>query len=120
MGTRSLIGSFDTETKNITASYCHYDGYISGVGKTLLESYNDSDSADLVAKGGYLSSLGNDYSESKSSAVNSDPAETFDSYRDFIDAGNECWADYLYLWDGIEWNVCDVSGSKTFKRLSIS
>ena len=35
MGTRAMIGIVN-ESGTITASYCHYDGYLDGVGKTAF------------------------------------------------------------------------------------
>ncbi len=40
MGTRSTI-ALKEKNEKITIIYCHFDGYLSGVGNILLEMYND-------------------------------------------------------------------------------
>ena len=57
MSTRSNI-AIELEDKTILSVYCHSDGYISGVGKTLLENYNSFDKALKLIKMGGISSLG--------------------------------------------------------------
>ena len=42
MATRSTIGIILNDG-TVKAVYCHFDGYLSGVGKTLLEHYNTYD-----------------------------------------------------------------------------
>ena len=106
MGTHAMIGIWDEDTNEVTASYVHYDGYIEGVGALLTESYNSSLDAWIVATGGYLSSLTKDYEESRNSAVHSDKAVTFASVEDYFAEGFEyAGAQYLYLWDGEAWFV---------------
>jgi hypothetical protein len=41
MGTRSAIG-YKTAEGKIRAKYSHYDGYVAGVGKTLVEHYQQA------------------------------------------------------------------------------
>jgi hypothetical protein len=62
MSTRSAIGTED-ENGQIKAVYCHFDGYLSGVGLTLLKSYNDIEKIqELISLGG-ISSLGDEIGE---------------------------------------------------------
>jgi hypothetical protein len=57
MGTQSFIG-IETEAGKVRGVYCHWDGYVDGVGATLKEHYVDSSKInDLIALGS-LSSLG--------------------------------------------------------------
>lgn len=57
MSTRCFIG-YETEKGIAKAIYSHYDGYPSGVGKILLEHYQDLNKIkDLIALGD-ISSLG--------------------------------------------------------------
>ena len=107
MSTRSLIGIYDKEDGTVTASYCHYDGYLDGVGATLVKSYNNMWNAANVACGGYISSLGEDYTESKLKSVNSDEAVNYASVSEYIANGfDDVGADYLYLFDGEAWFFC--------------
>ena len=107
MSTRSLIGIYDKEDGSVTASYCHYDGYLSGVGTTLVKSYNNEWDAANVASGGYLSSLGEDYTESKLKSANSDEAVNYASVVEYMKSGfDDYGVDYLYLFDGETWFFC--------------
>jgi len=54
MGTRSTIAIKHGE--RIKAVYCHWDGYVAGVGATLLENY-DSTKANFLVALGNVSSL---------------------------------------------------------------
>jgi hypothetical protein len=58
MATRSLIGvNLNSEITKII--YCHWDGYPSGVGQTLVENYSVPQAVDALMGLGDLSSLGN-------------------------------------------------------------
>jgi len=56
MSTRSRIG-VEQKDGSIVSVYCHFDGYPSGVGSTLLQCYNTYDKANEVVALGDLSSL---------------------------------------------------------------
>lgn len=59
MSTRSRIGMQNTDG-TISSIYCHFDGYLEGVGETLIEHWNDlNDIIELIANGD-ISSLGED------------------------------------------------------------
>lgn len=117
MGTHAMIGIWNEETGEVSASYVHYDGYVEGgVGSMLLESYNDAARAALVATGGYLSSLEHDYAAARAAAVHSDRAVAFASVEDFLAEGFDyAGAEYIYLWDGEAWFVAlnTLGGEKT-------
>ena len=107
MATRSLIGIYDKEDGTVTASYCHYDGYLTGVGATLVKSYNNEWDAANVACGGYISSLESDYESSKQKSANSDEAVNYASVSEYIANGfDDVGADYIYLFDGEAWFFC--------------
>jgi len=58
MGTRSLIAAkYDDQYKVI---YCHWDGYLDGVGLTLEEHYQDQQKIDALINLGDISSLENE------------------------------------------------------------
>ena len=59
MATRSNIGMWNSETKEYTYIYCHWDGYIENNGKILLEHYKDPVKVAQLLALGNLSSLGN-------------------------------------------------------------
>ena len=58
MGTRSTIAV--KHGNRIKAVYCHWDGYVEGVGATLLEHYQASPKANNLIALGNISSLGED------------------------------------------------------------
>lgn len=66
MGTRSYI-AYEMKNGMYTGCYCHWDGYIKGVGLTLHQHYNSENIRDLVDLQGF-SSLGETVAETKSVA----------------------------------------------------
>ena len=56
MATRSNIGIVNLD-KSITGIYCHWDGYPTGVGKTLVEHYNDIEKVKELLSFGDMSYL---------------------------------------------------------------
>jgi hypothetical protein len=62
MSTRSLIGKQNAD-KTVTFIYCHFDGYPSGVGDTLIESYSTPEQVDSLLALGDLSVLGGELGE---------------------------------------------------------
>jgi hypothetical protein len=104
MGTHAMIGIWNADTGVVTASYVHYDGYVEGVGRMLVEHYNDYIGAAFVATGGYLSSLQSDYAKSRNESVHKDPATHYSSVEEYAFEGYDyACAHYLYLWDGEAW-----------------
>lgn len=104
MGTAAMIGIYDKKSGEVTASYCHYDGYLEGVGRTLDEHYNSQYDAEVVAKGGYMSALYEDYLTTREEAVHSESAMVYKSIEAYSTRGAQySGADYLYLWDGEAW-----------------
>lgn len=57
MSTRSTI-SIKRKDGTTTSIYCHFDGYIEGVGVTLQLAYNTADKVEALLQLGNLSSLG--------------------------------------------------------------
>tara|TARA_B110000240_G_C13146714_1_gene303453 strand:- start:68 stop:448 length:381 start_codon:yes stop_codon:yes gene_type:complete len=109
MGTSSMIGIYNSEDGTVQASYCHYDGYVDGNGATLLSAYNSQYDAEIVANGGYLSGLTNDYLESRINSVHDDKASRYSSIEQYLNmGGNINGAEYLYLWDGVCWMVASL------------
>jgi hypothetical protein len=99
-----MIGTWNAETNEVTASYVHYDGYVEGVGRTLVENYNTPFMAEVVATGGYLSALGDNYDISRAESVHSDPAVNYSSVDEYLKEGwDYAAAHYMYLWDGEAW-----------------
>lgn len=58
MSTHCMIIVERAEGGQFVASYCHFDGYPTGVGYQLINHYNDQDLAECLVTGGDMSSLG--------------------------------------------------------------
>lgn len=58
MSTRSNIAIEDMETGEVRAIYCHSDGYLEGVGQTLLTHWTDRAKLDELIALGDISTLG--------------------------------------------------------------
>jgi len=121
MGTSAMIGIYNKEDDSVTASYCHYDGYVDGVGRTLFDHYNAMYDAEIVAKGGYISSLEDDYLVSRKNAVHNDEATSFTCVEEYLVEGeNYAGADYLYLFDGKAWFFTSTYNKLGFEEVEMN
>ena len=112
MSTRSHIMCEVGDDKNIISSYCHMDGYPTGVGKTLLTCYNDPLLAYDLVKVGYMSSCCDTIEEIKATRVNKDEPIV---YRDLDRALRDLdplFIEYVYLWNGKSWEVSFADSMK--------
>ena len=124
MATRSRIG-LKLDDGTIKQVYCHWDGYVEGVGLTLVENYNTIDKVEELINLGDISSLGH--------KISTDEPHTFDNpvngvtvaySRDRGETGVEAqtitmdeWMsvaysspiDFYYLFSGNQWWVYDFS-----------
>jgi hypothetical protein len=122
MGTRSAIGIKHGDV--IKAVYCHYDGYLEYVGRTLLLYYQDSIKVNRLIAMGDMSCLGaaigNKHSfDSRSNYLDNGIAEqctfyqrdcgeenagfrTFQSEQEFVDEF-EAGEEFYYLYDRGTW-----------------
>jgi len=104
MGTHAMIGIYNAKDDSVTASYCHYDGYLEGVGRMLVEHYNTQYDAEIVARGGYMSGLYSDYAKTRQESVHNEIAIPYESVVQFMKNGYDYYgAEYTYLWDGKAW-----------------
>ena len=111
MGTRSEIGIVKDDG-SIESIFCHYDGYISGVGATLLEFYNTKEKIMALMKCGHLCGLGACPSE----CIREDWATNVPNFyfkklgKDFYGKGSDDNGigrdfSYLYFFKDGEWMV---------------
>jgi len=56
MGTRSRIG-IELPDHSVVSVYCHWDGYVEGNGKTLVQHYLNREDVQELIDGGSMSSL---------------------------------------------------------------
>ena len=97
MSTRSRI-AIENQDGTVTSVYCHFDGYLEGVGKKLFEHYDREKTEQLVALGD-LSQLNE--STENSIAYCRDRNEdlnftTFPNTQDLFDYGFESGIEYIY------------------------
>ena len=97
MSTRSIIG-YETNSGLIRAVYVHHDGYLSGVGKTLIENY-DFIKLDNLLDLGDMSCLGDSiensifYARDRNETIVK--ARWFNTREQMLDYFSDC--DYAYL-----------------------
>ncbi|EMI55114.1 hypothetical protein RSSM_03438 [Rhodopirellula sallentina SM41] len=75
MATRSFIAR--KITVGYEGCYCHWDGYLEGVGQTLVEYYLDEDKIAYLLSFGDISSLGTDVGSKHDFMDRSEDATTF-------------------------------------------
>ena len=109
MATRSLIGvNLNSEITKII--YCHWDGYPSGVGKTLMENYTSPTEVDALLGLGDLSALS--FTPEQSVAYHRDRKEPWGTVepRDVNTSelgavAKDYGVDYVYIYnDNFEWD----------------
>jgi len=121
MGTRSAIG-YKTAEGKVRAKYSHYDGYVAGVGKTLIEHYQAARkiaqmvelgdqsflAEEIFPKGehsfnkpeeGVTVFYGRDRGESNTEAVE------FDTVQEFVEYYTDSGCEYFYLHTVTGWIV---------------
>jgi len=125
MSTRSSITVRSKDNERLSA-YCHHDGYLEGVGETLLKNYNSKEKALELVKLGDMSSLGEQIASKEGqqhSFDNADEGVTVYYGRDRGETGTEPRVlketeeidsqQFNYYHDGIRWTV----GGKDLKSL---
>ena len=108
MATRSTI-AVEYPDGTVRAIYCHWDGYLEGVGATLVEHYADFDQADALINMGDISSLDSTVEGSEFYARDRGeefvPAEQYGSLRDYTPRGRMEEYNYVRLYKTGEWQV---------------
>lgn len=121
MGTPSMIGCFNDETGTVTATYCHYDGYLEYNGKMLVENYNTPERAEAVANAGYLSALEEDLNKSIAESIHTGKPVVYKSVEDYQQSGyDHASAHYLYLFDGENWFFASRGGERRFEEVEMN
>ena len=124
MGTRSAIG-YKTPEGKIRAKYSHYDGYIAGVGHTLVEHYQEARKIAQMVELGDQSFLaeeifpkGNTHSFStpeegvtvfygRDRGESDVEAQDFDTVQEFVEYYERSGCEYFYLHTSAGWIVHD-------------
>ena len=103
------------EGKEALIVYHHWDGYPEGVGETLLEKYNDYDSALNLVLGGDISSICGDYSPY--ALREGEPWKYIKPKA--VDKDHPIQEEYDYMYDDGKWYVRDgyTDGLKSWADL---
>ena len=122
MSTRSRI-AIENQNGSVTSIYCHFDGYISGVGKLLKEYYTTQAKVEALIELGDISSL--DMTPSSTIAYHRDRNEDLHktSYlcvEDLFNLGFQSGEEYVYCFTKNNiWLVNEV-GSNQVNDLKVA
>ena len=110
MSTRSNIAVQLKDSTKVKVVYCHCDGYIQGVGKTLVENYKNYDDAISLLQFGGISSLGNNLKEtsfySRDWGRKDDNCTEYQNEFQFMyDMTGSTMIEYIYLFKDNKWFV---------------
>ena len=105
MSTRSMIAIQDAEGA-CYAIYCHFDGYVSHMGRMLTTYFNsDEKAADLVNEGEVraieISAENEVVLEYFEPAFDKREIEYYDTVVDMLNAFQNSDREYIYLWDDV-------------------
>jgi hypothetical protein len=119
MSTRCFVGYQSVFGGSILGSYCHHDGYLSGVGYALYTAYSEPSRAKWVVTLGDKSCINRDYAYTAKSVYDDGmEASEFETVEEFIDcaADSDCEFAYIYVAHAEKW-VCvfrDEDGYRVF------
>jgi hypothetical protein len=105
MGTRSNIVKVLNDG-SVNVIYCHWDGYVAGVGQALLDNYNtDSKVSDLIALGD-MSSISPEIAYDRDRGESNCAASKYDSLHEYLDTlVDDIMIEYVYVFENNEWSV---------------
>jgi hypothetical protein len=90
MGTRSTI-ALEFADGTVEQIYCHWDGYLSGVGAELVSDYSDPFALRELIDAGDTSTIGEPYSNRGEDC----PARKFKDFEDYKANGQDEEYDYI-------------------------
>jgi hypothetical protein len=110
MSTRSNIAIEDPKTKKVKVIYVHSDGYPYGVGKCLVDNYNNRELAKLLFEHGDASYLGDTIDEcsfyGRDWNRDEEPAKTYrDEWMYMLSMRGDIHIEYIYIFKGTRWYV---------------
>jgi len=110
MSTRSNIAIEDPKTKKVKVIYVHSDGYPYGVGKCLVDNYNNYDLAKKLFTEGDASYLGDTFEECSFYGRDWDrkeePAKTYrDEWMYMLHMRGDIHIEYIYIFKDNRWHV---------------
>lgn len=93
MATRSTI-ALQYADGTIDQVYCHWDGYLSGVGQDLHYGYTDPFKLRELIDGGDMSTIGEPYT-ARGESIEDTRARRFSSFSDYMRNGQQEEYDYI-------------------------
>ena len=117
MSTRSNIAIEDPKTKKVKVIYVHSDGYPYGVGKCLVDNYNNRQLAEKLFEQGDASYLGDTLDECSFYARDwdreEDPAKEYRDEWMYMNAmKGDVFIEYIYIFKGTRWYVSTQKHTK--------
>ena len=121
MATRSKIGVLK-ENGKVDAIYCHWDGYPSYNGATLVNHYDQISQVRKLISLGDISSLGATLDETNSYygwREEEVPKRTYESVEAYENAYGDTWDEYIYLFKENKWYVYyeNLDGEKIWHKV---
>ena len=122
MSTRSRI-AIENQNGSVTSIYCHFDGYISGVGKLLKEYYTTQAKVEALIELGDISAL--DMTPSSTIAYHRDRNEDLckTSYlcvEDLFELGFQSGEEYVYCFTKNNIWLVNEDGSNQVNDLKVA
>lgn len=134
MATRSIIAKVEN-FGFVRSIYCHWDGYLSANGATLLYHYQNAEKVDRLLNLGDISALyervrplngetQNFYNPIENVTIayidrgDECPAKKHHNQKALVDYFNGSWCDFLYLFKNGVWYYRQ-RGDKRFKKLTV-
>jgi len=93
MATRSTI-ALQYADGTIDQVYCHWDGYLRGVGRDLKEGYSNPFELQKLIDGGDMSCIGEPYT-ARGERIEDTRARRFSSFSDYMRNGQQEEYDYI-------------------------
>ena len=115
MGTHALIACRN-ERNDVQVTYCHYDGYLEGAGKSLYDNFDNREDARTITNIGYLSALYDSMDENvdKSLHANTEKPTYYDSIETMLKhIKTDFYVEYVYWFEDEEWHYLDVYSKKS-------
>lgn len=117
MSTRSNICFLDKEGKEQVV-YCHFDGYLTGIGQILLKHYDTEEKVKKLLSGGSISSIDDsgsaDYYASRGEELKVYDISSEEEAKDLIGV----FIEYVYMFKNGKWFYIDGEDVKNFKELT--
>lgn len=109
MATRSLIAVKNNDN-TYQAVYCHWDGYPSGVGNTLLNHYTDAQKVQMLIANGDMSELKSAVEDCAFYTKRGEKLRVshYVCSTDLLKAAEKCSAEYVYIFENNTWSHKEV------------